>query len=87
MRFELKAREAKLRQDKIDNFSLSKEILKQLGIKPKVKYMKPKTIKFDNEKHEINENSKIVDWGKSLLRKNSDISSVFNYAQDPRVLT
>jgi hypothetical protein len=36
----LKKREAKLLQDKIDNYSLSKELMKQLGIKPKVKYIK-----------------------------------------------
>lgn len=60
--------------------------MKQLGIKPKVKYIKPKTIKFEHEKHEI-EIVKIVDWGKSLLRKNSYLSPVFNHKQDPRVLT
>jgi hypothetical protein len=65
LKLQLKQREAKLRQDKIDNYSLSKELMKQLGIKPKVKYIKSplKSIKFDFEKNDATESEKLVDWG------------------------
>ena len=39
--------------------------MKQLGIKPKVKYIKSplKSIKFDFEKNDATESEKLVDWG------------------------
>jgi hypothetical protein len=47
----------------------------------------PKLIKFDFEKNDATDSDKVVDWGKSLLRKNSLKSAVFNFEKDPRVLT
>ncbi len=65
LKLQLKQREAKLRQDKIDSYSLSKELMQQLGIKPKVKYIKSplKSIKFDFEKNDATDSEKLVDWG------------------------
>ena len=63
--------------------------MKQLGIKPKVKYIKSplKSIKFDFEKNDATDSEKLVDWGKTLLRANSLKSVVFNFENNPRVLT
>jgi hypothetical protein len=62
--------------------------MKQLGIKPKVKYIsEQKQIKFDFEKAHSTEDEKLLDWGKSLLRKNIQKSKLFNFEKDPLVLT
>jgi hypothetical protein len=59
------------------------EIMASLGVKKKVKYVNTSAERKDDRPKELH----LVDWSKTLLKKNIAISSVFNHSEDPRCLT
>jgi hypothetical protein len=83
LRDKLRKRELQRKQEELNNYNLSNDLLSKLGLKKRIKYVKSKE---DSNVVPLND-LPLIDWKKTLLRKNIDKSWLFNYQNDPRCFT